>query len=458
MQRIVAIACGLNEPKKDYNIISKKNLYLNYGLLGLCTLLKKRGYKVKQFQGEYCKPYELIKKINDTEFRLNSIRYPVIISIVSFLSLQWCQEITRILKVEYGLKCIVGGKYVVDGNIEWLKRKLPYVDLFIEGAGERKIENALYSIASNGLECLEYYDRLDYSLVYDYKLYNPSIELARGCGRGCAYCADGIRKRSLVKDANSVINELHFIEQTYDYEEFNLYFQMATFQVEDRWIELYKSRMHEFDKAFNWRCTSRIDALNLKSIPKLGQIGMRVLDLGLESASHRQLKLMKKTNNPQKYLNRAEKILRIAYESGIWVKLNILLTAGENHETITETMQWLDKNKKYIKGISSNCETIYGPYNNLIESLKPLGATYVCDNDLEEKGYSYINLSDEINYNLAKTIAKDLSKIFMTSDDYYDLKKYGYFPRNYSKKHFLADLSELNQEELPFKVQKEDKI
>ena len=454
MKRVVAIACGLKEPKKDYSIISKRNLYLNYGLLGLCTLLKQQGYEVEQFQGEYWKPYELIEKINDTEFRLDSIEYPVIISIVSFLSLQWCQEITRILKVEYGLKCIVGGKYVVDGNIEWLKRKLPYVDLFIEGAGERKIVHALSNIESNGLEYFGYYNRLDYSLLSDYKLYNPSIELARGCGRGCAYCADGNKKKSSVKDANSVIDELHFVEQTYDYEDFNIYFQMATFQVEDRWIELYRRRMCEFDKIFYWRCTSRIDALDLKSIPKLGQIGMRVLDLGLESASHRQLKLMKKTTNPKDYLQKAEEILHVAYESGIWVKLNVLLTAGETYETLTETMQWLDKNRKYIKGISANCETIYGPYNHLLESLKPFGATYVCTSDLEEKGYSYINLSDEINYDLAKTLAKDISRTIMTADDYYDLKKYGYFPRDYSRKQFLIDLNDLNQEELPFKIYK----
>lgn len=452
MKRIVAIACGLSEPKKDYSIISKRNLYLNYGLLGLCTILKKQGYDVKQFQGEYWKPSELIEKINNTEFRLNAIDYPVIISIVSFLSLQWCQEITRILKVKYGLKCIVGGKYVVDGNIEWLKKKLPYVDLFIEGSGEKKIEDALSHNYYNRVECFEYYDGLDYSLVYDYKLYNPSIELARGCGRGCYYCADGNRKMSSVKDANSVIDELHFIEEIYDYEDFNLYFQMATFQVDDNWIELYKKRMCEFDKVFYWRCTSRIDVLDLKSIPKLAQIGLRVIDLGLESASVKQLKLMKKTNNPIEYLKKAEKVLHIAYENGIWVKLNILLTAGECFETIAETKQWLDKNRKYIKGISANCETIYGPQNNLIEKLKILGATYTNDNDLETKGYSYINLSNEISYDLAEKMAKDLSKFIMTADDYYDLKKYGYFPRNYSKKDFLIDLQGLNQDNLPFKV------
>lgn len=454
MGRIVAIACGLNEPKKDYSIINRKNLYLNYGLLGLCTLLKKQGYEVRQFQGEYLKPYELIEIINGTEFKLQTIEYPVLISIVSFLSLEWCQEITKILKLEYGINCIVGGKYVIDGNIEWLKNKLPYVTLFIEGAGERKIEDALLHNCVNELECSEYYNGLDYSLVYNYKLYNPSIELARGCGRGCEYCADGIRKRTSVKEADKVIDELHFIEHTYDYEEFNLYFQMATFQVSDEWIEIYTKRMKEFDRRIFWRCTSRIDVLDLSSLPKLAQIGLRVIDLGLESASPRQLRLMKKTNKPIEYLHKAEEILHVAYESGIWVKLNVLLTAGENYETISDTREWLDKNRKYIKGISSNCETIYGPNNDLIKYLRPLGATYVNDNDLKEKGYANINLSNELDYNLAKEIARDLSKFIMSADDYFELKKYGYFPRNYSKRQFLTDLHETNQDKLPFRTRK----
>ena len=50
MKRVVAIACGLKEPKKDYSIISKRNLYLNYGLLGLCTLLKQQGYEMDCWQ------------------------------------------------------------------------------------------------------------------------------------------------------------------------------------------------------------------------------------------------------------------------------------------------------------------------------------------------------------------------------------------------------------------------
>lgn len=452
MKRVVAIACGLNESKKDYNIISKRNLYLNYGLLGLCTLLKNRGYDVKQFQGEYLKPSELIEKINHTEYKLDLINCPIIISIVSYLSLEWCQEITKILKTEYGLTCILGGKYVVDGNVNWLKRKLPYVDLFIEGAGERKLENALINKGIMAKEECKCFDRLDYSLVYDYELYNPSIELARGCGRGCVFCADGNRIRSSVKDADSVINELHFLEKIYNYKDFNLYFQMATFQADNKWIEIYKKRIGEFNKVFSWRCTSRVDTLDITCIPKLSEIGLQVIDLGFESASPRQLLLMKKTNEPLKYLQKAEEILRVAYENGIWIKLNILFSAGESFETITETAQWLDRNRKYIKGISANCETIYGPYNNLMQSIHTLGASFLNDNDLETKGYAHINLSSEIDFDLATKKAKELSKFIMTADDYFDLKKYGYFPRNYTREQFYKDISMSDIDKLPFQI------
>ena len=184
-RKIVAIACGLDNPKKDFSIISRRNHYLNYGLLGLCTKLKNCGYDIKQFQGEFLKPMELINIINDTEYCLDKIDTPILISIVSFMSLDWCNELTRIIKCQYGLKCILGGKYVIDNNVQWLKDKLPYVDAFVEGAGENKIENILKDLQCNPTEeennCYGY---LDYSLVHNYKHYDPDIELARGCGTG----------------------------------------------------------------------------------------------------------------------------------------------------------------------------------------------------------------------------------------------------------------------------------
>lgn len=454
MKRVLAISCGLNNPKKEYGSISKKNLYLNYGLLGLCTILNDRGYNVKQFQGEFLSPSELIDEINKTEYQLNSLNLPVIISIISFLSLGWCNEISKIIKQNYGIKIIVGGKYVVDGNVMWLREKLPFVDYFIEGTGEEKIEDVLIEGKCRNLDNeTRYYDRLDFSLLNNYKKYNPCIELARGCGRGCTYCADGFRGMSSVKDADKLIDELHFIYKTYDYEDFNLYFQMATFQVNDQWIEVYKKRMWEFPKIFYWRCTSRIDAVCAEELPRLAQIGLKVIDLGLESASPTQLIAMKKTNNPNEYLKSAEALLRTAYNCGIWVKLNILLTAGESLTSISETIDWLKSNRKYIKGVSTNIETIYGPSNPLANDLISFGATVTDPCGLENNGFSYLNLSNDIDFSLAKKIAIKLSQKMMTAKDYYDLKKFGYFPRDYLMNQFFNDLKKIDPRNLPFTIE-----
>ena len=51
-------------------------------------------------------------------------------------------------------------------------------------------------------------------------------------------------------------------------------------------------------------------------------------------------------------------------------------------------------------------------------------------------------------------IKKQASQNYNLGKLYYDLKKYGYFPRDYSRKQFLIDLNDLNQEELPFKIYK----
>ena len=453
MNKLLSISCGLSEPKKDYSIINKRNLYLNYGLLGLCTILHEKGYDIIQFQGEYSSPEELIEIINSSQYSLEQVDSPVIISIISFLSLDWCNTLTKILKKEYGKTCIVGGKYVVDGNVSWLKNKLPYVDLFIEGDGEEVIEEALSKFqikepVGNSL----FYNKLDYKLVHNFEIYNPCIEIARGCGRGCVYCADGARKSTRIKDANCVVKEVTELEKMYSYETFNLYFQMATFNASDQWINIFEKGMENFKNPIFWRCTSRVDTLKKNDIIKLSKIGLKVIDLGLESASFEQLIRMGKTSTPKDYLIRAEQILQEANSCGVWVKLNILLTAGESMASIAETINWLERNKELVKGVSVNCETIYGPRNRLIHELSKHGASYVDEHELLEKGYARINLSNTIDFNTANQIAKDISRRMMTADDYFDLKKYGYFSRKYTKEEFWHDIKKLDSNSLPFSV------
>lgn len=61
---ILMIAAGMKAPKKKYNENSTQNLYLNYGLLGLGTILNKDyNLDVKIIQGDYKEINEVLLEI-----------------------------------------------------------------------------------------------------------------------------------------------------------------------------------------------------------------------------------------------------------------------------------------------------------------------------------------------------------------------------------------------------------
>ena len=55
-------------------------------------------------------------------------------------------------------------------------------------------------------------------------------------------------------------------------------------------------------------------------------------------------------------------------------------------------------------------------------------------------GVQYMNLSDEIDYNDSIAISKEISDEFMTEDDYFYLKSFSYFSRNYKIEDYKNDL------------------
>lgn len=55
-------------------------------------------------------------------------------------------------------------------------------------------------------------------------------------------------------------------------------------------------------------------------------------------------------------------------------------------------------------------------------------------------GVQHINLSDEIDYNDSIAISKEISDEFMTEDDYFYLKSFSYFSRDYKIEDYKNDL------------------
>lgn len=183
---------------------------------------------------------------------------------------------------------------------------------------------------------------------------------------------------------------------------------------------------------FSWRTESRVDTIRTKHIPILARAGLKVLDLGLESASPIQLKTMNKTSNPQSYLEKASRLIKQCHEYGIAVKVNLLLTAGETKSTINHTLDWLNNHRSFITGLSVGPVIVFGWDVDNEEYMNQLSASGASSSHSPTTGIKHLNLSKEISYEKSIALSNEISREFMSAEDYFYLKSFSYFSRYYS--------------------------
>lgn len=436
MYDVFCISAGQLTVKKDANVINKKNRYLNYGLLSLASLIKRSGLVPIQLHGNFTEPKEFASYC--LSLGIVESKFPVFISIPSFYAISWVDGFTKILKNELKIKeIVIGGRWVIDGEINQLAKLLPHVDKIVDGLGENQISDLI----GRKIEKVNGYVPLDYSLLDKRELYQPSIEVSRGCGMKCSFCQEKDEKLQSLKSPFQITSEASDILLNDDLNPMSPYFEASMFKPTISWLEeLTKQRMNHSHSYF-WRSESRADTFPIKQIPELAKAGMKVLDLGLESASPTQIKRMGKSKTPEKYLSRASNLLEQAHNSGIDVKVNVMLYAGESSRTIEETYKWLDQHRNYIKGVSVGPVLAFGWDNKKSEFIKTLlsfGASIYGKNALE--GVTRFNLSSSINHDASLSISKELSRSFMTAKEYFDLKSFSYFSRDYTYDEFLQDI------------------
>jgi radical SAM superfamily enzyme YgiQ (UPF0313 family) len=258
---------------------------------------------------------------------------------------------------------------------------------------------------------------------------------------GCSFCQEKDEKLNPLKQPKIIIDEIKTTIINDNLPPMNLYFEASMLIPNKKWINELCKYKEESEINFKWRSEGRVDAIDPKYIPALAKSGLKVLDLGLESASHKQLLRMHKTRNPKKYLLRASELVKKAYDYDIYIKINVLLTAGETNETISETIDWLNKHKKYIKGVSVGPVIAFGWKDDIkgyIEQLSKYGTTFSHSPAI---GIAHLNLSSEIGYEKSISLSNQLSREFMTAKDYFDLKSFSYFSRDYLYRNFLKDIS-----------------
>lgn len=457
--KYIFVSSGMTTPKKGAAKIFKKSRYLNYGLLSLANSDYVHDGSV--YHGGFDDPIVTIERIL---YKIGPEQeVTVLLSCPSYLSLDWALKFVFLLKKRFfNSTIILGGRWVVNGNAKFLMSKLTGVDHFVEGQGEPNIESIVYKITGRKLlrsksakNVFNQYglSYLDYNKLFDVNSYVPSFEVSRGCGRGCSFCVESKASLTKMKPAEVLCKEVHDYQLVTKYSLSRCYFESSIFLPRQDWIsELITERNRNGQSNIMWRTEARVDSFKPDTLELLAQAGLRVLDLGLESASLIQLKRMKKTKDPKAYLQRCESLLHCAKSLGIMTKVNVLLFPGETRDTISETTEWLQKHSSYITGVSVSPAYFYGfslINNPTWDYYKSLGVSIARAEGMG--GVVVMNLSNEVCAEAADDASKAISREFMSASAYYSLKSFSYFEPSYSYDAFKEDVIE-NPNDLTFSI------
>lgn len=463
---VVFISAGLSDAKKTEHPFARLHLYLNYGLLGLATIVAEAGLETCVFHGDFAPPADFMARC-DLLAALADTEFPIFLSLPSGKAIPWAAEFLRLLKaLRPEVRVVVGGRWVLREDASWLRSTLAGVDLFVFGTAERRIVSLLYpenwdtvayterTFPSSGPE-LPLWDLpdLNYTLLAGYTDYTTSLEVSRGCAMGCSFCLERNVPLQTLRTPANVVASLDRYARLFG-PSITPYFECSFFRPPASWITELADRYKAGKLPVRWRTESRVDSLTPSQVERLAASGLKVIDLGLESASAPQLLAMNKTTRPNVYLRKADELLRACAENGIWTKVNVLLYAGETETTLGETMDWLEHRRAWIKGLSVNPLVVYRDgtsASTYLRSLRDLGARPVAEGTLDTLGFADLHLSKDFDWLNSLERCLRIGQSFMTARDYFDLKSFSYFPRSLNWPKFEALVAKTPKEILPFR-------
>jgi radical SAM superfamily enzyme YgiQ (UPF0313 family) len=448
MTKVLCVAAGQTRARKVQNTLSRRHLYLNYGLLSLATRLRGMGLDAVQIQGNFDPPAKTLAACID-EGLLES-GFPLLLSIPSFYAVPWAREfIAETRKIKPDQRFIVGGRWVVADRPERLSEAIGGVDHVARGLGEAVLPELMerhFGMPSRPASGMHRGARalpppLDYALLKNRAEYQPSIEVSRGCGMGCSFCQERSEALSPLKSPDDLLSEMRATLQEDGLRPMTPYFEASLFAPNRHWASAFADAVGA--DPVQWRAEARVDSVLPDVLQVLAGAGLKVIDLGLESADPVQLLRMKKARNPTLYLDRASALLASARASGILAKVNVLLFAGETKDSVERTLDWLERHRDCIAGVSVGPVMCFGwpeDVQDYVSALGEYGAVMTTDQPVH--GIGQMHLSPEIDFAHSLEISRQISRSFMTADQYFALKSFSYLPRSYTDADFRRDIEE----------------
>lgn len=467
--RILLINLPPYLPKKSQNQLYYLQASMNLGMLAVASAAERQGHTVQVYDWLGPQHYPLMARLPETlgEFAPDVVGF----SVPSGYAEPYLAPFSKAVKEHRPLAHVtVGGQYHAGFRASAILDVHQCIDSVVTGPGEPLDWDALVTgshtasvqgvlrrngqsaarISAGGLHSL------DWSLhALNLKDYAPSIEIGRGCPFTCSFCSLSGAPERLSRSAVDLIRfQLAFWTELWeDLKTVPLYAECPVFFCNERNLNDFREAFEPFSSQVEWRVQARVDSIRPSVFPELYRLGLRVIDLGLESASPRMLGLMEKTADPSRYLEKATIFIEAAADAGIGVKLNILLYPGEDDASMSQTEDFVLRNASRIAGIAAG-STIEFPGTSLGEQLPQLserfGTSRVFDEQLASAGIYPLNLTRSLSFEQARDWCIRLSRKVMTMESYFNLKRIGYYSPSVSFNDFQAAVAAAPFEGLPF--------
>ncbi|UQZ91306.1 hypothetical protein C4J81_18585 (plasmid) [Deltaproteobacteria bacterium Smac51] len=212
------------------------------------------------------------------------------------------------------------------------------------------------------------------------------IRLSRGCPFGCTFCCHTIDKGYRERPLDDFFNELE--DQILKYNKQEFFMPESVLAATDaRFIE-FCARMKEFN--LKWSTQIKLTQVTQKMIDTLLDSGCTSVVVGLESASDKILKSMKK-NLTIKQIEHGMKLLE---EGGLATTGNFIFgDKEETMETVQETLNWWEDHPQYSINLNG---IILFPGTELYRYALSLGKIDPLEHFLKEMPFVNISkMSDE---------------------------------------------------------------
>ena len=164
-----------------------------------------------------------------------------------------------------------------------------------------------------------------------------------GCPFNCAFCGESYSREYTVKPVEEIVDDLRTMKRRYHASHF--FFLNDMVNPSKEFVQSFSGSLIKADLDLRWSDCAHFAGLNRDLLASLRAAGAVRLIFGLETASARLLRYVRKSFT----LSQASEVLKCSHELGIWNEIELVCgLPTERPEDIAETERFIQSHARFI--------------------------------------------------------------------------------------------------------------